>query len=284
MNISISLLLSLGLLALSTASFAQAQSAASNTINGPTYQMPQLKEGGGQAGLVRAIQLHVVYPQRALRYGIQGQSQVSFVVAPDGQVRHVKITRSLEANTDSAVVKAVRQLPRLEPATQFGKPIACIMSAPITFMLTGSLPKAYRKAHIPAADSLQLYSAVEQMPLYQGDMSYRKLAADLVAEYLRLRGETGCFIPNTNLGVMVTVGPGGRIYDLQPVKHDKQEQEDLRAEYGDAVAIQEEEDLSPACFALLAQAAQHLPRVAPAFADGKRVAMRLQMTLLTPQK
>lgn len=266
-----------------TISLARAQSAASSTSSGPVYKMPQLKEGGGQAGLVRAIQLNVVYPQRALRYGIQGQSQVSFVVAPDGQVRHVKITRSLEAETDSAVVRAVRLLPRLEPATQFGKPVACILSAPITFMLTGSLPKSYKKKLIPAADSLQLYSAVEQMPLYQGNLSYHKLAADLVAEYLRLRGETGCFIPNTNLGVMVTVGPGGRIYDLQPVKHDKQQQDDLRAEYGDAVAIQEEEELGAACFALLAQAAQHLPRVAPAFADGKRVAMRLQLTLLKPR-
>lgn len=283
MNISTCFLLIVGTLALPTASFAQAQSAASNTSNGPTYQMPHLKEGGGQAGLVRAIQLHVVYPQRALRYGIQGQSDVSFVVAPDGQVRHIKITRSLEADTDSAVVRAVRLLPRLEPATQFGKPIACIMSAPITFMLTGSLPKAYKKTPIPAADSLQLYSAVEQMPLYQGSMGYHKLAADLVAEYSHLRGETGCFIPNTNLSVMVTVGPGGRIYDLQPVKQDQQQQQDLRAEYGEAVGIQEEEELAPACFILLGQAAQHLPRVAPALADGKRVAMRLQITLLAPQ-
>jgi TonB family protein len=280
MTIGIRLLVFASALPLLTTSFVQAQSAAANTSNGPTYKMPQLKEGGGQAGLVRAIQLHVVYPSRALRDGIQGQSQVSFVVAPDGQVRHVKITRSLNADTDSAVVKAVRLLPQLEPATQFGKPVACIMSAPITFMLSGPLPKAYKKKLVPAADSLQLYSAVEQMPLYQGNMSYRKLSADLVAEYLRLRGETGCFIPNTNLGVMVTVGPGGRLYDLQPVKQDKQQQDELRAEYGDAVPIQEEEELSPACFALLEQAARHLPRVAPAYADGKRVAMRLQMTLL----
>jgi TonB family protein len=269
-------------LALLTASFhSQAQSSASSASTpGPTFRIPQLTEGGGQAGLVRAIQLGVKYPQRALRYGIQGQSEVSFVVAPDGRVRRIKITRSLEADTDSAVVQAVRKLPLLQPAMQFGKPVACIMTAPITFRFDDALPKAYIKKQMPAADSLQIYSAVEHMPFYQGQMSYRKLSADLVAEYLRLRGETSCSIPKTNLGVLVTIGPGGTIYDLQPLKRDQQQYEELRAEYGDAVPVQEEEEFSPACFALLSEAARHLPRVSPAYANGKRVAMRLQLTLL----
>ncbi|WP_227784692.1 energy transducer TonB [Hymenobacter sp. BT770] len=246
--------------------------------------MPELSEGGGQAGLVRAIQQRVKYPMRALRYGIQGQSEVSFVVAPDGSVRRVKIMRSLEADTDSAVVQAVRQLPRLAPGVQFGKSVACVLTAPITFQLDGLSRLARSKRPVPAADSLQLYTAVEQMPIYQGKLGYKGLAADLNAEYLRLRAESGCFVPSTNLGLLVTVGPGGTLYDVQRVQHDPKEYDVLRAEYGDAVAVQEEEDLPPACLALLAQAARNLPRVAPAFANGKRVAMRLQLTLLAPDK
>ena len=242
-----------------------------------SFRQPQLQEGGGQAGLVRAIQQRVVYPRSALRAILQGQCQVTFAVSPTGQVAQVRITRSLEPEMDAAVVAAVRQLPQLTPATQFGKPVACLMTAPITFLIDYPLKV---KKPLPAADSLLLFSAVRQMPLYQGKLGFTQMAADLKAEYLRLRAESGCFVPRTNMGVLVTVGPGGTLYDLQLTKPNQQAQDDLRAAYGDAVVQQDEEELPEACAALLAKAAQHLPRLAPAYADGQRVATRLQLTLL----
>ncbi|MBD2722853.1 energy transducer TonB [Hymenobacter armeniacus] len=283
MTTTIALFLGVGLgtITFAPAALAQTVSATPERPN-ISFRTPEMPEGGGQPGLVRAIQLRVKYPMQALRYGIQGQSEVSFVVAPDGRVGRVKITRSLEAQTDSAVVRAVRQLPQLSPGVQFGKPVACVLTAPITFQLDGLSKLARSKRPVPAADSLRLYTAVEQMPIYQGILGYRGLANDLNAEYLRLRGESGCFVPKTNLGILVTVGPGGTLYDVQRVTHDPKDYEALRAEYGDAVAIQEEEELPPACLELLGRAARNLPRVAPAYANGKRVAMRLQLTLLAP--
>ena len=248
-----------------------------NSAGTISFKMPQLAEGGGQAGLVRAIQKRVVYPRHALRNILQGQCQVTFAVSPTGQVGQIRITRSLEPEMDAAVVAAVRLLPQLVPATQFGKPVACLMTAPITFLIDYPLKV---KQPLPAADSLQLFSAVRQMPLYQGKLGFAQMAADLVAEYLRLRAETGCFVPHTNMGILVTVGPGGTLYDLQLAKPNQQAQDDFEAEYGDAAVQQEEEELPAACTALLAQAAQHLPRLAPAYADGQRVATRLQLTLL----
>lgn len=257
---------------------AQAQ-APTQVANQTTlsFKQPQLQEGGGQAGLVRAIQKRVVYPRNALRNILQGQCQVTFAISPTGQVGQVRVTRSLEPEMDAAVVAAVQQLPQLAPATQFGKPVACLMTAPITFLIDYPLKV---KKPLPAADSLQLFSAVRQMPLYRGKLGFTGMAADLVAEYLRLRAETGCFVPRTNMGILVTVGPGGTLYDLQLSKPNQQAQDDLRAAYGDAVAQQEEEELPAACTALLAQAAQRLPRLAPAYANGQRVATRLQLTLL----
>lgn len=258
--------------------YAQAQALSETASrNASSFKQPQLREGGGQAGLVRAIQKKVVYPRSALRNILQGQCQVSFAVSPTGQVGQVRITRSLEPEMDAAVIAAVRQLPQLQPATQFDKPVACLMTAPITFLIDYPLKV---KKQLPAADSLQLFSAVRQMPLYQGKLGFNQMAADLVAEYVRLQAETGCFVPHTNLGILVTVGPGGTLYDLQLAKPNQQAQDDLRAEYGDAVVQQEEEELPAACTALLVQAAQHLPRLAPAYADGQRVATRLQLTLV----
>jgi TonB family protein len=247
-----------------------------------TFQLPQLPEGGGQMGLVRAIQLRVKYPMRALRYGLQGQGQVSFVVTPEGKVTHIKIKRSINEDLDGAIVAAVQQLPLLQPATQRGKPVACILTAPVTFALDSKLPLARGKKPVPAADSLQLVAAVEQLPLYHDQLGYQSLAADLAAEYLKLGGEAGCFIPKTNLGVLLTIGPGGTIYHVKQLKPNPQEYEELRAEFGDAVPTDEEPDLPAACEALLAQAARQLPRLSPAYANGRRVAIELQLTLLAP--
>lgn len=260
---------------------AEAQTLPANpTAIKPSFIQPQLVEGGGQAGLVRAIQLKVVYPRAAQRNGIQGQNRVTFAVAPDGQIGRVRIIRSAGPDLDSATLQAVRQLPRLVPGSQFGKPVACLMSAPVTFYLT---PFAISKKTLPAADSTQLYKELSQMPLYQGKLGYSKLAADLSAEYLRLVGNTDCFIPRNNLGLLITVGPRGNIYDVQIPKNEADEVAALRAEYGEAIAIREEDELPEACVGLLNQAAQRLSPLIPAYADGKRVATRIQITLMAPK-
>lgn len=240
-----------------------------------------MPEGGGQMGLVRAIQQRVRYPASALRRNIQGQCLVRFVVAPNGQVCRVKIVRSIYADIDSVVVQAVRQLPQLEPATQFGRPVACAMTAPLTFSISNPL-KIIKNA--PADDSSRVYAGVTQMPFYRGQVGFSQVAADWATEYLRLRGETGCFVPRTNMGVLVTIGPSGSLYNVQLSKGgDEEEYEAMVAEYGDAVAKREEPTLPAACLALLAEAAQHLPHLVPAYADGKRVAMRVQLTLIAPK-
>jgi TonB family protein len=245
---------------------------------------PQLPEGGGLPGVVRAIQQRIVYPNAALRHGIQGQSRVTFAVAPDGQVRWAKIANGIRPDMDSSVVWAVRQLPRLVPATQFGKPVACLMTAPITFAITESAGARKKSYKLPAADSTQLYTAVTYMPLYQGKLNYGQLAADLLAEYLRLCAGAGCPAPRKGLGVLLTISPSGHITDLQLTKSDKRNSEALAAEFGDdVVQLEEGEEFPAACVAVLAQAAQHLPRLAPAQADYTRVAMQLQLTLPTPE-
>ena len=257
---------------------AQTASMAESPIASP-FKQPQLLEGGGQAALVRAIQLGVRYPRAALRYGIQGQSQVTFIVAPDGQVQHVRITQGIQADMDTAVVVAVQQLPRLQPGTQNGKRVACILTAPVTFLIAPTKPS---KKKMPAADSTQLYTAVAEMPFYKGNPGMGGLSQDLVAGYLQLAEKKGCFVPHTNLGVRVTVGPNGTLYDWERIKTDEQEHDLLLAAYGDAVAHNDEEELPAACLDLLAQTSKGLPRLFPAVADGKRVAIRIQMTLVAP--
>lgn len=241
-----------------------------------SLKTPQLVEGGGDKGLIRAIQQRVKYPPSALRRGIQGQCLVRFVVAPDGEVRGVKIMRSLDAVMDSAVVQAVRKLPRLEPATQFGRAVACPETAPVVFTISN--PRRPKKA-APAADSAQFYSAVTSMPFYQGQSGFEGIARDLVAEYLRLKTEKDCALPSLGMGVLLTIGPSGSLYDVQPASNDEEGYDALVAAYGDAVMQREEPEFSEACMALLERAAHNLPRLVPAQVDGKRVAMRVELKL-----
>jgi TonB family protein len=276
-----------GLLLLVCGSFRAQAQALTPEVGGSKLSAipPQLPEGGGLAMIVRAIQQRVTYPMAALRYGIQGQSRVTFAVAPDGQIRWAKIANGIQPDMDSVVVRAVRQLPRLTPAMQYGKPVACLMTAPITFSITeapGLRKKSYK---LPAADSTQLYTAVTHMPLYQGKASYSQLSADLVAEYLQLQTSGGCPIPRTGLGILLTVGPSGTISNIQLTKGNRQYNNALRAEYGDAVMQREEgeERFSAACVETLVKAAQRVPRLEPAQADNKRVAMQLQLTLPGPR-
>jgi TonB family protein len=264
---------------------AQAQASPATAPPEPlSFKPPQLPEGGGTTLLVRAIQQRVRYPASALRAGIQGQSRVTFAVAPDGHIGWVKITNALQADIDSVVLQAVRQLPHLLPAMQFGKPVACILTAPITFSITESTGFRKKSYKLPAADSTQLYTAVTHLPLYQGKASYNQLAADLLTEYLSLRSATQCPAPRSSVGILLTVGPSGSITDLKLNRGDERDKAMLQAEYGDAVAQQEGEEFPDACVATLKQAAQRLPRLAPAQADNKRVAMQLHLTLPDPNR
>lgn len=259
---------------------AVAQAAPASKKTKYIFQPAKLPEAGGPQAIVRAIQQRVVYPRLALRYGEQGQNQVTFAVAPNGQVGRVTITRSLRADLDTAVVFAVRELPRMTPALQNGKPVACLFMAPVTFVLDEPLITSAQP--IPRADSTQRYAVLEQMPQYQGKLGYQQLGADLTKEYLSLLKGTGCFLPRLGLSVLLTISPSGFISDVQIIKCEEREKEALSAAYGDAVAREDELELPASCVTLVVQAAKRLSRLTPAYLKGRYVATQLQISMLNP--
>ena len=98
-------------------------------------QMPQLPGGGGPEAIVQAIQQHLIYPSRALYNQIEGRVYVNFVVAPTGRVEKIKILKSLITDCDSAVVKAVQQLPRFTPGRLKGRAVRVQFTVPVTFRI-----------------------------------------------------------------------------------------------------------------------------------------------------
>jgi TonB family protein len=263
---------------------AQAQEATDPNSALP-FKLPQMLEGGGEAAIVRAIQLRVTYPKQALRDGAQGQCMVTFAVSPSGQVCLVSMKYGIRADLDTAVVQAVRKMPQLQPAVQHNRPVACLLSAPVTFAIDN--PQRLPKRPLPAIDSTQVYTAVTRMPFYRGITGFKQLSADLTAEYLRLGQATSCRVPRLGAQVVATLGPSGTLYDVQLAKSDRQLAAQLEAQFGDEIAKKDTEDdedeLSEACVAQIAEAARHLPRLTPAYVDGRPVAMRILLSLSKPK-
>jgi protein TonB len=97
--------------------------------------MPQLPGGGGTPAILKAVQQRFKYPAAALRDKVEGRLFVKITVGANGLVQRAEILRGLRADCDSAVVQAVRQLPRFEPANRGGQQfVASAFTLPITLV------------------------------------------------------------------------------------------------------------------------------------------------------
>ena len=85
---------------------------------------------GGLAGL----QARVVYPQMAIRAGIEGVVHVRFVVDKDGRVIEPVVLRSPSELLSQAALKAVVES-RFQPGQQRGRPVKVRYSLPVRFTL-----------------------------------------------------------------------------------------------------------------------------------------------------
>lgn len=93
-------------------------------------QMPQLPDGGGHSQIVAAImsRLRLIGKVEPSCY----RALVYFEVDPTGAVQHARIVAaSHSAVVDSALLQAVRSLPRLRPGQQHGRPITVSFTMPL---------------------------------------------------------------------------------------------------------------------------------------------------------
>ena len=96
-------------------------------------EMPQTPGGGGNAAIVAAIQKGVHIPPLHGNYPEHSRVMVGFIVTEAGNVRDVRIRQGIDSRIDSAVVNAVRALPRFTPGRQQGRPASVRFTVPITF-------------------------------------------------------------------------------------------------------------------------------------------------------
>lgn len=89
-------------------------------------QQPQLIGG------IAAVQSKIVYPEIALKAGIEGRVIVQFVIDKEGRVNDPIVIRGIGGGCDEEALRAVKEA-KFRPGLQRGRPVSVRYTLPITF-------------------------------------------------------------------------------------------------------------------------------------------------------
>ncbi len=96
-------------------------------------QMPSFP--GGESAMMKYLANNIKYPPIAKDAGIEGTVYVTFVVDENGNVRDVKVLRSIGGGTDEEAIRVVENMPKWSPGKQRGKAVKVQYNLPIRFTL-----------------------------------------------------------------------------------------------------------------------------------------------------
>ncbi len=85
-------------------------------------------------GGIQGVQKAIVYPELALKVGIEGRVVVQFIVDRDGRVVNPVVMRGIGGGCDEEAIRAVK-LAKFQPGMQRGRPVSVRYSLPITFKI-----------------------------------------------------------------------------------------------------------------------------------------------------
>ena len=86
-----------------------------------------------KAKIMGHVQSELKYPDQALELGLEGKVYVAFVINKEGRVTNVEVPRSVDKFLDAEAIRVIKTLPKMEPATQMGKPVAVTFALPLGF-------------------------------------------------------------------------------------------------------------------------------------------------------
>ncbi|MEM8528846.1 MAG: energy transducer TonB [Bacteroidota bacterium] len=88
---------------------------------------------GGNAALLKFMELNLQYPAMGLKVGKEGVVIVEFKIDSNGQVADPKIIKSLGLDFDEEVLRMVHLMPNWQPAQQGTHKIATKVRLPVSF-------------------------------------------------------------------------------------------------------------------------------------------------------
>jgi len=90
---------------------------------------------GGEPAMMKYLANNIKYPAIAKDANIQGTVYVTFVVNEKGEVKDVKVLRSIGGGTDEEAIRVVENMPKWKPGKQRGKAVKVQYNLPIRFTL-----------------------------------------------------------------------------------------------------------------------------------------------------
>ncbi len=95
---------------------------------------PAVPEGGYQAFYDR-LSSRLIYPNEALKAGVEGKVYVQFIINQIGELTEAQVVKGIGYGCDEAALAAVNSGDLWSPPTQSGKPVKQRIILPITFSL-----------------------------------------------------------------------------------------------------------------------------------------------------
>jgi TonB family protein len=90
---------------------------------------------GGIPELFKFIGKTLVYPQYAIRNGIEGKVYVNFTIDIDGSIVNVKIIKGVEKHLDDEAIRIIKKMPKWKPGRFEGNLVKTDFALPINFKL-----------------------------------------------------------------------------------------------------------------------------------------------------
>jgi len=75
------------------------------------------------------------FPEMARQMGIQGRVYVNFVIEKNGSISNPTVVRGVDKLLDDEAMRVVKNLPKMKPAKQRGKPVRMSFMLPINAKL-----------------------------------------------------------------------------------------------------------------------------------------------------
>jgi len=88
-----------------------------------------------EKNLLKSVYSNVVYPIYARETGIQGLTYSSFIVDTTGQVKDIKVIRSICNQMETEIIRTIKLLPKFEPGLVDGKKFPMQYNLPVRFKL-----------------------------------------------------------------------------------------------------------------------------------------------------
>ena len=93
--------------------------------------------------LEKWVYQYLKYPKYAVENGIQGRVYVDFVIDESGNVKDVKVSRSVHTALDEEAVRVVSASPKWKPGRHRGKEVKVAMTVPVDFRLEKNTKSAF---------------------------------------------------------------------------------------------------------------------------------------------